>query len=133
MGKFLLMTDFYHYNPSANGICIEKLANELYKQGHQVSVLAYGTRDEEENELINGIHVYRVLVPWFYEIRERNKGQGYMHILFQLFRVFRLIRIVLFLPIYPLIYPWFAMKYFYKSESIFKEKKIYRSKPCMQV
>lgn len=124
MGKFLLMTDFYHYNPSANGICIEKLANELYKQGHQVSVLAYGTRGEEEYELINGIHVYRVLVPWFYEIRERNKGQGYMHILFQLFRVLRLVRIVLFLPIYPLIYPWFAMKYFYKSESIVKEKKI---------
>lgn len=124
MGKFLLMTDFYHHNPSANGICIEKLANELYRKGNQVFILAYGTRGEKEYELINGVHVYRVLVPWFYEIRERNKGYGGMHILFQLFRIFRLIRIVLFLPVYPMIYPWFAMKYFSKSEVIVKEKKI---------
>lgn len=111
MRNVLLMTDFYYPNPSANGICVEKLAQSMISMGHKVSVLAYGIGKDAEYQTIDGIEIFKVRAPLFYQVREMNKGRGFLNVLFQIFRFFRFLRIALFLPIYPMIYPAFAIKY----------------------
>lgn len=111
MKKILLLTDFYSPNPSANGICIQKIAENLVKKGNKIFVIAYGTGGDAKHELINGVELYRVRAPYFYQVREKSKGKGISNFIFQLFRVIRKIQIALFLPLYPMSFPIFAMKY----------------------
>lgn len=111
MKKILLLTDFYYPNPSANGICIEKIADSLMKKGHKVYIVAFGIGKEKKHETIKGAEIYRVKAPLFYQARENNKGKGLSKFLFTICRIFRYMSIVVFLYKYPLIHPLFANKY----------------------
>ena len=56
----LFLADSYHYSPSPNGACVERLANALVADGIDVSVISMGNQYVNDFEEINGISVYRV-------------------------------------------------------------------------
>ena len=124
MKSVLLLTDFYVPNPSANGICVEKVAKQLVKDGHRVYVLAYGIGNEKDNEVIDGINVIRVRAPLFFQIREHNRNSRIMKMVFAIARFFRFVQIALFLPWYPLSFPVFALKYKNCAIDIVKKRSI---------
>lgn len=111
MKKILILTDFYYPNPSANGICMEKIADALMKKGHKVYIVAFGIGKANKHEVIKGAEVYRVKAPLFFQVREKNNEKGISKIIFTVCRIFRFLRIVVFLYKYPLIHPLFASKY----------------------
>ena len=62
VGKnILFITESYHYAPSPNGNCVEKVANELVAQGDSVSILTLKNQESKEIfECIEGVNVFRV-------------------------------------------------------------------------
>lgn len=120
MESILLLTDFYLPNPSANGICIKKLAEEYVNKGYNVSVVAYGIGDVIVDEIIDNVKVYRIKAPKFYRIREKNNAGKYL----QIMRLLRYLRIIVHAFQYPLIYPHFAFKYKRKVNEVIKKENV---------
>lgn len=111
MEKIVLLTDFYYPKPSANGICIKKIADRLKLDGHKVYIVAYKIGNELEYELIDGIDVFRIKAPLFYQCRESKSDGKFLGKFFGLSRLLRYGRIIFFAPIYPMVFPIFALRY----------------------
>lgn len=120
MESILLLTDFYLPNPSANGICIKKLTEEYANKGYNVSVVAYGIGDFIIEEKIDNVKVYRIKAPKFYQVREKNNAGKYL----QIMRLLRYLRIIVHAFQYPLIYPYFALKYRRKVNEVIKKENV---------
>lgn len=59
--NILFITESYHYAPSPNGNCVEKVARELVHQGDNVTVLTLKNQETKNNfECIDGVKVFRV-------------------------------------------------------------------------
>lgn len=59
--RILFVTESYHNRPSPNGICVQKLAKELVRQGDTVTVLTLKNQEAKERfSEIDGIKVWRV-------------------------------------------------------------------------
>ncbi len=56
----LFLTDSYHYTPSPNGLCIEKIAKNLVSDDVEVSVVSMRNQYIDSFEEIQGVSVYRV-------------------------------------------------------------------------
>lgn len=69
MGKVLLATDSYYYSPTANGICVEEIADELVAMGNDVHVLCFRHKNDLKEEQINGIKVHRIEMDWVNKLR----------------------------------------------------------------
>lgn len=93
--RFLFILDSYDKRPSANAVCVSKVASELLGMGHSVSLLIkrYGKNDPKF-EIKNGLEIYRVFFGFedrFYE----TKSYHFLHVLFSK------IRFILHLFIWP--------------------------------
>lgn len=69
MGKVLLATDSYYYSPTANGICVEAIADQLVAMGKEVHVLCFRHKNDLKEEQINGIKVHRIEMDWVNKLR----------------------------------------------------------------
>lgn len=112
MKKVLLMTDFYLPNPSANGLCIKELANAFVQKNYETSVLCYGIdKDNVKETTIDGIKVYKIKAPLFFRLRECCKNDQKYRNAWNCLRLIRKMKMVLFMPIYPMCFPIYAIKY----------------------
>lgn len=110
MKKVLLMTDFYLPNPSANGLCIKELAGAFIQAGYETSILCFGIDDAEES-IIDGARVYRIKAPLFFRLREYCKKDQKYRSAWNFLRFVRKMKMILFMPIYPMCFPAYAMRY----------------------
>ena len=61
MKNILFITESYHYKASPNGICVQRVAENLVKSGHYVCVVTlFNDLNQKTFENINGVDVYRV-------------------------------------------------------------------------
>lgn len=63
MRNYFFLTDYYLPKPSAVGVCVEAIANELQRRGNRVFVICFG--DGLEADDYHGVTVIKVKVPSF--------------------------------------------------------------------
>lgn len=61
----IFLTNYYYQKPMANGVCVHNLAKELVLQGEQVSIICYQQSSEKTIDLIDGVNVYRIRMPFY--------------------------------------------------------------------
>lgn len=61
---FILLTNQYLPNPGATGVCVHKIAKELVKRGHQVTVVCYDDNCSDTS-CIEGIDIVRIKIPFY--------------------------------------------------------------------
>ena len=123
MKKILLATDSYHFAPTANGICVEEIAQELLKRGNEIHVLCFKHEKESENEMIEGISVHRIKMDWVNRLRfaYEKKLQGKKQkIVRQIMIALNRLEAVVFLHWYPLRSPLFCYRYTKQMEKLQK-------------
>lgn len=112
--KFLLSTDSYHYAPTANGICVEQIANELARRGHEVHICCFRHIGDTKCETIGDITIHRINMNPINTLRylEERKYTGLKKIIARrLMLFFNRIQAVLFLHWYPMRTPLFCYAY----------------------
>ena len=82
--------------------------------------MAYGIGDFIAEEKIDNVKVYRIEAPKFYQVREKNNAGKYL----QIMRLLRYLRIIVHAFQYPLIYPYFALKYRRKVNEVIKKENV---------
>lgn len=112
--RILLATDSYYNLPTANGICVEAIANELNHQEVETHVICFKHGNEKSEEYINGIYIHRIEMDWVnklrykYESRTQDKLQRiykYLMILLNRFEA------MVFLKWFPMRSPLFCRRY----------------------
>lgn len=75
--KILFILGTYLPKPSPNGICVEKVANELVQHGNKVVCLCSKNHyDKEYHEIINGVDIYRVKANRLNNLSEQLQLKG---------------------------------------------------------
>lgn len=119
MGKknILFICGHYAFPSAANSICVQNLAEEFVNQGHNVYVLAKGCEYFGQEEIINGVTVwkqkgnnYQVLFNYL----KRRKGLFWRLLL----KVLQLIRYSIIIWFYPVISPMDVPKIHKKARTI---------------
>ncbi|MCM2590893.1 hypothetical protein NDQ53_16445 [Rossellomorea marisflavi] len=123
MSKILILTDFYHPKPLANGICIHEIALSLKQQGFEVHVLCYGEhqRFSEEDQ---GIFIHYVKGRFFYKLREygeNNINNFKGKVAYKSAMLINKFKKVVLFPYFPLTSPLFLFRYWKKAKEIHKE------------
>lgn len=121
MSRVLLATDSYHYSPTANGICVEEIADELKKSGHDVHILCFKHQDDEYEDRINGIAVHRIKMDWVNSLRYlyEKKLTGWKQALVKKSMILlNRMEAIIFLYWFPLRSPLFCKRYKKKMEEL---------------
>ena len=72
--NYLFILGTYLPRPSANGICINNISDNLVCAGNTVVILCTKKHyDKHDYEVINGAHIYRIAVNRFYEHTQKLK------------------------------------------------------------
>lgn len=100
--KILFLCGHYAFPTAANSICVQNLAEEFQRDGHQVFVLAKGCEYSGEKEDINGVTVwkyfgdsYSKVVAFFYQ-----RKNLFWKTLFSVIQIIRYLFVVFFLSCY---------------------------------
>lgn len=124
MSRILLATDSYHFAPTANGICVEEIADELKKQGHDVHVLCFRHGKENDEDDINGIKIHRIKMDWVNRLRflYEKKLSGWKQTVVKSVMVFlNRVEAILFLYWFPMRSPLFCERYKRRMEVLQKK------------
>lgn len=121
LSKILIILGMYQPRPSANGICIEKIANELIKRKHSVDCISNAEQNSSKIENINGINIYRIKPRLTYRIDEwceynkTNKLQKFVKIVSTLMN-----KIKLFMSAFtwPLVSPLYTYRFYNKANKL---------------
>ena len=119
MGKknILFICGHYAFPSAANSICVQNLAEEFVRQGHNVFVLARGCEYTGQQETINGVTVWKQSGNNYQNVfsyLKRRKG-----LLWQLLlKVVQFARYSIVLWYYPVIYPRDIPKVHKKARNI---------------
>lgn len=125
--RFLFLLGSYLPHASANGVCVEKIAQALIAQGHDVSCLAMARYDESSYSEIDGVKVYRIKSLWHNRVCDwcdRHQSFRYVNIVRQIALWSWRIRRLIAFPLWPLSAPLFAWKVYHKAEQIYIKEKI---------
>jgi glycosyltransferase involved in cell wall biosynthesis len=120
MKKILIVLGSYFPKPSANGICVQQVANKLIEKGVEVSIVANKQSGMEDFEVINGVKVYRVELGWIERIIELSNKNNFLfsnHII-KIMVLIRKIKLFLSFPIWPLISPLRSFKIYSKLKQL---------------
>lgn len=124
MSRILLATDSYHFAPTANGICVEEIADELKKQGHDVHVLCFRHGKESYEDNINSIKIHRIKMDWVNRLRflYEKKLSGWKQIVVKDMMIFlNRAEAMLFLYWFPMRSFLFCERYKRKIEALQKK------------
>lgn len=106
---------------SATGICVERVAQTLISQGHDVSCLAMAWYDDPSYCEIDGVKVHRIKNLWHNRVCnwcDRQPSLKYVDIIRQIaLWLWRIHRLIAF-PLWPLSAPLFAWKFYRKAKQI---------------
>ena len=121
--RILIIGSHYAYNGSANGICAQKMAQELLQQGHSVFVISTGMIDILMPEDMDGIKVWTIKIEWFNQLLEAlQKGTKWYHKL--LLKPYWLFRSLYILPRYPITQSRRLERSYNLAQRIIKEEGI---------
>lgn len=127
MAKYLFLLGSYMPHASATGICVEKVAQMLISQGHDVSCLAMARYDDPSYSEIDSVKVYRIKNLWHNRVCDWCDGQPsfkYVDVIRQIaLWSWRIRRLVTF-PLWPLSAPLFAWKFYRNAKHICMVEKI---------
>ncbi len=127
MLKYLFLVGSYMPHASANGVCVEKIAQALIAQGHDVSCLTMTRYDDPSDSEVDGVKVYRIKNLWHNRICDwcdRHQSFRYVNIVRQVaLWSWRIRRLIMF-PLWPLSAPLFAWKFYRKAKQICMKEKI---------
>lgn len=121
MSRILFATDSYHFAPTANGICVEEIADELKKHGHEVHVLCFKHEKESYEDDINGIKIHRIKMDWVNRLRflYEKKLSGWKQTAVKSVMVFlNRVEAVFFLYWFPIRSPLFCERYKRRMEGL---------------
>lgn len=124
MSRILLTTDSYHFSPTANGICVEEIADELKKSGHEVHILCFKHQDDKYEDNINGIHVHRIRMDIVNKLRflyEKKLSGWKQTVVKKTMMAINRTEAILFLHWYPMRSPLFCERYKKKVEELQKQ------------
>lgn len=125
MKNITILTDFYYPKPLANGICVQKLVREITDRGIEVNIICFKTADvKSEHEIIDGVNVYYIKNRIFYylrEIAEQNSKKLWGKALYKASIMIYRIKKLIYMPIYPISAPLFALRYSKRAEDIIKK------------
>ncbi len=108
MKSFVFLVGEYLPIPGATSLCAYKVARELKKRGHDVSIICFDNGQGDTHN--DGIDVYGVRVPSY--LYSMNKKDVYISRLYKLFNVFR----------YPLKSHSLLNRYIKKAEYVISNK-----------
>ncbi len=112
--RILLATDSYYYLPTANGICVEAIANELTNQNIETHVLCFRRDNEPKDEIVNNIHVHRIKMDWVNQLRYKyeSRKQDFLQILYKKIMILlNRLEAMLFIKWFPMRSPLFCIRY----------------------
>lgn len=124
MSKILLATDSYHFSPTANGICVEEIADELIKMGNEVHVLCFRHGDESVKDEINGINIHRIRMDGVNTLRflyEKELTGWKQNIVKKMMVILNRVEAVAFIHWFPMRSPIFCVRYKNMVERLQKE------------
>lgn len=124
--KILLATDSYHSYPTANGICVEEIADELLKQNFEVHILCFRHEKENIEDICNGIYIHKINMDIVNKLRfkyEKNPKSKKSLILKKIMITINRIQAVLFIHWFPLRNPLFCSRYLKKMKKLQKQYK----------
>ncbi len=105
MKKVLVILGAYYPNPSANGICVGRVVDELLLQGHEVFCICNSQIDVPMTEDVGALHIRRVkanAVKKFAELAKKNKSpikKKFFEVCNQISDVFQLVRMTTSFPV----------------------------------
>lgn len=106
---------------SANGVCVEKIAQALIAQGHDVSCLAMARYDDPDYSEIEGVKVYRIKNLWHNRVCDwcdLHQSFRYVYVVRQIALLTWRIRRLIAFPLWPLSAPLFARKFCLTAKQI---------------
>lgn len=122
--RILLATDSYHNFPTANGICVEAIANELNNQGIETHVLCFRHGNEIKEDIIFGTYIHRIKMDWVNQLRykfESRKQDALQVVYKKLMILLNRFEAMIFLR-------WFPMRSLVFCRRYLKEMKILQNK-----
>ena len=127
MLKYLFLVGSYMPHASANGVCVEKIAQALIAQGHDVSCLTMTRYDDPSYSEIDSVKVYRINSLWHNRICDwcdQHSSFMCVNIIRQVALWSWRIRRLIAFPLWPLSAPLFALKFYRKAKQICMKEKI---------
>lgn len=124
--KILFLTDFYYPKPLANGICVEKIVNEMSKS-NEVFILAYKGLNEKKEYIYNNTKIIKIKPRLFFKLREygeNNKSTMKGKIVLKIAHIIQKIKKILFIYKFPLTSPLFVNKMYRFAKKICEKEKI---------
>lgn len=120
MKKILILLGNYLPNPSANGVCISNVVDELIKEDYDVSCIVYDENYSELYENINETHIFRIkrdLIERLIISIRKGKNERLV-ILQRILEFFRKIKQVLLIPLYPWTDITYTIKLYFKAKKL---------------
>lgn len=121
--RILFATDSYYNLPTANGICVEALANELNNQGIETHILCF-RHGNEKKDIINGIYIHRIKMDWVNRLRYKyeSRKQDTLQVIYKYIMILlNRIEAMIFLQ-------WFPMRSLVFCRRYLKEMKLLQSR-----
>lgn len=72
MNGVVFLTNLYYPKPMANGVCVHELAKEVVRRGQEAFVVCYSRNNEPMNEVIDGVYVTRLRMPFYLRLKEKS-------------------------------------------------------------
>lgn len=124
--NYLFLTDFYYPKPLANGICAEKIINELSKENN-VYVLCYRGLTDKPIYKKDNVTIYKVKTRLFYRLREYSelhKNSLLGKVASVLAKIIQKIKRVIFILFSPLTSPLIVARMYFAAKKICRENNI---------
>lgn len=124
--KILFLCNQYYPGILPNGLCVEGIANELVRQGHEVHCISQLVKNTEAEGQVNGVYLHRVPGP-FIDERLRRSKDGKVSKTIKIINIFKTL---IFLPVWPLVSPVFTYRMAERAKRLLKEQKINQIVAC---
>ena len=125
MANILFVLGSYFPKPSANGICVSKVAKQLIEDGNTVSVLS-NQLENKNDENLDGVNVYRVKSSFSDRIEKwcnENKNSSYLSLIKYINKIICKIKNLIFLPIWPFNSIGYCYRCYIKAKKLQKNNK----------
>lgn len=115
MKKIIIMADFYHPRPLANGICVHQVALGLRKKGYEVHIICFNNFNSINQENYEGVIVHYVKMRLFNRLRaygEENIKSTSGKFFYTISKYINNFKRLVLIPLYPLTSPLFLLRFY---------------------
>ncbi len=118
------MTDYYYPKPSANGVCVYEIAQELISKNYEVHILCVNNGLSAKEYIHENAYVHSVAQDKIYYHLNREESKTGVEANVNLLKLWTLVnkaRFLLETLLYPVSLPKLARRYYNKLEHLHKE------------